>query len=108
MRDGKSETEIFDEIVKPASQSTTIQNFIKTYNSQKMIAVCTNEQKDKITAGLIKHKKYRVNECFVRNNKKYNTGQILYELPEGYDFEKDQTNKKPKISLQHGFTCHSL
>jgi hypothetical protein len=42
-----------------------------------------------VTNGLINHKKYRVNECFVRDGKKYNTGQILYELPEGYDYEKD-------------------
>lgn len=27
----------------------------------------------------------------------YCTGDILTELPDGYDFEKDQKNKTPKI-----------
>ena len=54
-----------------------------------MIAVCSNKQKDAVTDGLKNHNKYRVNECFVREGKKYNTGQILYELPEGYDYKKD-------------------
>jgi hypothetical protein len=99
MREGKSETAIFDEIVKPASHSIHPKKFIENYNSQKMIVVCSNEQKNKITSGLTKHIKYRVNECFIRDGKKYNTGQILYDVPEGFDLAADSKNKRPRISL---------
>ena len=54
-RGGKSETAIYDEIVIPASQKTDPKTFIKNYNSRKMVAVCSNNEKDKITAGLINH-----------------------------------------------------
>jgi len=52
--------------------------------------------------------KYRVNKTFSINDKLFCTGDILMELPEGYDYDKDQKNKSPKITLQHAFTGHSV
>lgn len=65
MRDGKSELTIYDEIIVPASKKVTMDQFIENYNSRKMIAVCSNNQKNLFTKVLGEHKKYRVNNCFV-------------------------------------------
>ena len=45
------------------------------------------------------HEKYRINKCFVHNGVKYNTGQVLLKIPEGFDYQKDQKNKQPRMQL---------
>ena len=42
--------------------------------------------------------KYRVSKTFTHKGKTYCTGDILLEIPEGFDFAKDQKNKIPKFS----------
>ncbi len=51
-----------------------------------MIVTCSNNQKDMWSNELKAHLKYRVQKCFKLNNIKYYTGQILYQLPEGYNY----------------------
>lgn len=56
-----------------------------------MIISTTNEIKDEWTK-VMKNKppKYRVNKTFSIGDKLFCTGDILTEIPEGYEYEKEQ------------------